>query len=116
VLVEELPHFGHPGSLLVIELEVHAGDTIEKVFTRRANAEPRKFEPTCAGNVCAMSHDNSRYVISRSKDGEYYFVLTAENGQTLMTSETFSTKESAEVGIRTVRGTATAAKVVDAAE
>jgi uncharacterized protein len=63
-----------------------------------------------------MSHDNSRFVISRSADGQYYFVLTAGDGQTLMTSETFTTKESAEVGIRAVRGTATAAKVVDAAE
>ena len=63
-----------------------------------------------------MSHDNSRYVISRSTDGQYYFTLTASDGQTLMTSETFTTRESAEVGIRAVRGSATVAKVVDAAE
>ena len=37
VLVEELPHFGHPCALGVVELEVHAGDTIEKLSTRRAN-------------------------------------------------------------------------------
>ncbi len=37
VLVEELPHLGDPRALRVVELEVHAGDTIEKLSTRRAN-------------------------------------------------------------------------------
>ena len=34
VLGEELPHFSHPRALLVVELEVHEGDTIEKVVYR----------------------------------------------------------------------------------
>jgi uncharacterized protein len=60
-----------------------------------------------------MAQDNSGFVISKSKDGQYYFVLKARNGQILVTSETYTTKQSAENGIRAVRGTATAAKVVD---
>lgn len=63
-----------------------------------------------------MQQDNGRFVISRSKDGQYYFVLTSRTGDVLVTSENFATKESAETGIRTVRGTATAAGVVDEAK
>ena len=63
-----------------------------------------------------MQQEKSQYVISRSKDGEYYFVLTSNTGDVLMTSENFTSKESAETGIRHVRGTATVAKVVEAAE
>jgi uncharacterized protein len=60
-----------------------------------------------------MTQDNSGFVISKSKDGQYYFVLKARDGHVLVTSETYTTKQSAESGIRAVRGTATAAKVVD---
>ena len=60
-----------------------------------------------------MAQDNSGFIISKSKDGQYYFVLKARDGQVLVTSETYTTKQSAENGIRAVRGTATAAKVVD---
>ena len=35
VLREELPHFGDPRALLVVELEVHIGDTIAKLSTQR---------------------------------------------------------------------------------
>ena len=63
-----------------------------------------------------MQQDNSRYIISRSKDGHYYFVLTSDTGDVLMTSANFTTKESAETGIRAVRGTATVARVVDESE
>lgn len=63
-----------------------------------------------------MQQDNSRYVISRSKEGEFYFVLTSQSGDVLVTSENFTSRELAETGIRHVRGSATVAKVVDAAE
>ena len=69
-----------------------------------------------AGNLGVMHQQDSRYVISRSEDGHYYFVLTSHTGDTLVTSENFSTKESAEAAIRAVRGIATQAKVVDAAQ
>jgi len=63
-----------------------------------------------------MQQENSRYVISRSEDGHYYFVLTSHTGDVLMTSENFATRESAETGIRAVRGIATVATVVVAAD
>jgi len=63
-----------------------------------------------------MQQDNGRYVISRSNDGHYYFVLTSHTGDVLMTSGNFTSKESAETGIRSVRGIATVAKVEDATD
>ena len=36
VLREELPHLGDPRALRVVELEVHAGDTIEKLSTYKS--------------------------------------------------------------------------------
>ncbi len=60
-----------------------------------------------------MAEDGSGYFITQSDDGGYSFVLKARNGQVLATSEAHTTKESAEAGIRAVRGTATAAKVID---
>jgi uncharacterized protein YegP (UPF0339 family) len=60
-----------------------------------------------------MAEDGSGYFITQSKDGRYFFVLKARGGEVLATSEPHTTKQSAEDGIRAVRGTATAAKVVD---
>lgn len=33
--------------------------------------------------------------IKRAEDGQYYFILVARNGQTLMTSETYTRKANA---------------------
>jgi uncharacterized protein len=63
-----------------------------------------------------MAEDDSGYFITESKDGQYFFVLKARNGQVLATSRAHTTKQSAEDGIRAVRGTATAAKVFDTTE
>src|SRR3990172_8773749 len=41
--------------------------------------------------------------ISRSRDGQFYFVLTAENGEPLLSSETYTSKAAAQNGIRSVR-------------
>ena len=41
-----------------------------------------------------------RVRISKSKDGRYYFVLKARDGHVLVISETYTTKQSAESGIR----------------
>jgi uncharacterized protein len=62
-----------------------------------------------------MAEDGSGYFIT-SKDGQYFFVLKARNGQVLATSRPHTTKQSAQDGIRAVRGTATVAKVVDTTE
>ena len=51
-----------------------------------------------------MAEDGSGYFITQSKDGQYFFVLKARNGQVLATSRPHTTKQSAEDGIRAVRG------------
>jgi uncharacterized protein YegP (UPF0339 family) len=53
-----------------------------------------------------------RFVINRSKDGQFYFILRADNGQVLVTSETYTTKESAQNGIRAVKEVASSAPIV----
>jgi len=39
-------------------------------------------------------------VIKQSKDNQYYFIVKARNGQVLVTSETYRSKQGAEKGIR----------------
>jgi uncharacterized protein YegP (UPF0339 family) len=53
------------------------------------------------------------FVIYRATDGQYYFVIKGGNSEVLMTSETYTRKESAENGIRAVKQTAPNALVVD---
>ena len=43
------------------------------------------------------------FILRRSIDGQFYFVLTAENNETLLTSEMYTAKTSAIKGIRSVR-------------
>jgi uncharacterized protein YegP (UPF0339 family) len=50
--------------------------------------------------------------LPRARTAEFFFVLKGRNGQVLVTSETYDTKQSAEAGIRSVRGTATVAQVI----
>lgn len=57
--------------------------------------------------------DEARFVIDRSRDDQYYFFLRARNGEKLVTSETYTTKQSAENGIQAVREVAPSAPVID---
>ena len=41
--------------------------------------------------------------LSKSKDGQFYFVLTAENSEPLLISETYSPKAAAQHGFRSIR-------------
>ena len=43
--------------------------------------------------------ENPKFVLKKSDDKQYYFTLQAANGQTLITSETYTTKENAFNGI-----------------
>jgi len=43
------------------------------------------------------------YKLNQSKDGKFFFVLQAENGQTVLTSQRYSAKQSAKAGIESVR-------------
>ena len=44
-----------------------------------------------------------KFVVSRRRDGEYQFVLNASNGQTILSSEGYNTRESCLNGIESVR-------------
>jgi uncharacterized protein YegP (UPF0339 family) len=43
------------------------------------------------------------FELSKSKNNQFYFVLKAGNGETILTSEQYQTKASAEAGIASVR-------------
>lgn len=46
--------------------------------------------------------DKSGFYIWKSKDGQFYFYLRAANGEKLVTSEMYTTKQSAKDGIAAV--------------
>jgi len=54
-----------------------------------------------------------KFVISKSNNGQYYFVLKAANGQTIAQSEMYTTKAAAEAGIESVKVNAPDAAVDD---
>lgn len=47
------------------------------------------------------------FVLKRSADKQFHIVLTAENGEPILTSETFTTKAGAQGGIQSVRDSST---------
>lgn len=44
-----------------------------------------------------------KFVIKTQKDGQFYFVLTASNGQTILKSEAYTTKPACLNGINSVK-------------
>ena len=54
-----------------------------------------------------------KFEIRNSKDGQFYYVLKAGNGEVLATSETVETKQSVLKSIRSVRWNALWASIVD---
>lgn len=46
---------------------------------------------------------NGSFELKRSKSNDYYFVLKAENGNVILTSEMYKTKDSVENGIASVQ-------------
>jgi uncharacterized protein YegP (UPF0339 family) len=44
-----------------------------------------------------------KFVISKAKNGEFVFNLRADNGQSILTSETYKTKAACTNGIESVR-------------
>ena len=53
------------------------------------------------------------YQIEESKDGQFYFTLSAGNGELLSTGETVKSKQSVFKAIRSMRWNAFWGKVVD---
>lgn len=43
------------------------------------------------------------YIVTRRKDGQYQFNLTASNGQTILTSQGYADKSGCQKGIESVR-------------
>ena len=54
-----------------------------------------------------------KFVISRTKNGQYVFVLKAGNGETIAQSETYTTKAAAKAGVESVKQNAAGAPVDD---
>ncbi len=54
-----------------------------------------------------------RFVIKKTKNGQYVFVLKAANGEDIATSETYKSKSSAQAGIESVKANAPTARVDD---
>ncbi|MBC8021856.1 MAG: YegP family protein, partial [Burkholderiales bacterium] len=47
---------------------------------------------------------NGWFAVSKSKTNDFYFVLKAGNGEVVLTSEMYATKDSADAGIASVQG------------
>lgn len=44
-----------------------------------------------------------KFLIKQAKDGQFYFNLTAKNGQVIATSEMYTTKSACENGVASVK-------------
>ncbi|MCB1652005.1 MAG: YegP family protein [Alphaproteobacteria bacterium] len=56
------------------------------------------------------------FIIKQAKNGQFYFNLTAKNGQIIASSEMYSSKSACENGIRSVKENAPAADTDDQSE
>jgi uncharacterized protein YegP (UPF0339 family) len=54
-----------------------------------------------------------RFEIRQSQDGQYYFTVIAPNNEIIATSEMYTTKQSCQNGIESVKGNASDAPVED---
>ena len=54
-----------------------------------------------------------KFEIKKAKNKQFYFILKAGNGETLLTSEYYTTKESCKKGIFSVRWNSLFAKTID---
>jgi hypothetical protein len=55
----------------------------------------------------------ARFVIKKTSNGQYRFVLKASNGEDIATSETYKSKAGAQNGIKSVKENAGTARVDD---
>ncbi len=63
--------------------------------------------------VRANSPYDSRYTLFQGKDSQYYFNLKALNGQIILQSEGYASKQGASNGIASVKRYAPTAELVD---
>lgn len=55
----------------------------------------------------------AKYVIKKGSNGQYWFVLKSANGQTVVTSEMYTTKQACKDGITFVKTNAAGATTDD---
>jgi uncharacterized protein YegP (UPF0339 family) len=55
----------------------------------------------------------AKFVIKKGTPGKFHFNIVAGNGQVIATSQTYESKDSARVGIDSVKANASSADVVD---
>lgn len=60
-----------------------------------------------------LSENEPKFVIKKSSNDQYYFVLKAGNGQVIATSEMYVNKQGCKNGIESVKKNAPIAKVID---
>ena len=60
-----------------------------------------------------MATLHPKFVIKKATNGEYYFYLTAKNGEPIATSETYKSKAGCKNGIQSVQTNAPGAPIDD---
>lgn len=55
----------------------------------------------------------AKFELKKASNGQYHFTLKAGNGEPVAQSETYTTKDSAKNGIKSVRDNAPGAEIVD---
>ncbi len=73
------------------------------------NAPKAETEDTTTGGTCS----NPKFCLKEAKNGQFFFNLTATNGQTIATSEMYTTKAACENGIASVQENAPNAETED---
>lgn len=66
-----------------------------------------------AESVKRNAADDNRYERKHASNGESYFVLKSTNGETIGTSETYSSAAALENGVESVKANAVSAEIVD---
>jgi len=63
-----------------------------------------------------MAEKHPKFVIFQGKDGQYYFRLTAKNGETIASGEGYTSKAGCKNGIASVKTNAPIAPIEDTTE
>jgi len=80
------------------------------------SSETYKEKRSAEGGIASVQKNapgDGRYERKKSSKGQDYFVLTATNGQTIGTSEMYSSAAAMEGGIESVKKNAPDAELVD---
>jgi len=99
IFLPTLSFAGH--ALLVLDSGEPPG--IATGIAHPAAAWPPEFPRLCNVHVGWETIMAGWFELSRSKDGQYRFVLKAANAQTILTSELYTTKAAAQNGITSVQ-------------